>query len=160
MSLFEELLGKHHGRAKHGHYRDDHHGDHHREGHDWGHSSHHDDKHGFGSGDWGGNLHRPNEHGDWGNRGHDGHRSGYGERPHNDSLSHAAPLLALAMRNKAALVAAAVLALILLVVAIGVLVSLLPFLGRTLGFVGENGIKGVIDQFAPLLNLLWNGSGK
>jgi len=140
MSLFDELLGKHHGRA--------------------GHGGHHDDRHRFGEPDgWGNGHDRRDRHHDWGGD-HgwgDDHRPSHG---HARSFPHAAPLLMQAMRSKTVIIGLALFATVLLVAAIAVLAYLLPFISQQIGFVGENGIKGVLDKFAPILNLLWNGAGK
>jgi hypothetical protein len=134
MSLFYELLGKHHGHARH--------------------SGHHDDQHRFGEPHgWDNGHDRRDQHHGWGGD----HRPSHG---HARSFPHAAPLLMQAMRSKSVIIGLALFAAVFLVAAIAVLVYLLPFISQQIGFVGETGIKGVLDKFAPILNLLWNGAGK
>jgi hypothetical protein len=134
MSLFKELLRKYHGDARHGVHHEDHHpfGQPHGRRNDY---AQHDRHHGWG----------------------DNHRPLYG---HAELFPHAAPLLMQAMRSKTFIIGVVLFAAVFLIAAIGVLAYLLPVISQQLGFVGENGIKGVLDRFGPILNLLWNGTGK
>lgn len=64
------------------------------------------------------------------------------------------------MLNKVVLIMLAIGVVVLLVSAFVILSYLLPILPKILSIAGENGLKGLLEQLAPFLNLLWNGSGK
>lgn len=70
------------------------------------------------------------------------------------------PFVRQLVRNKTALVLLGLLAAIVLIAILAALAYLLPIIQTLLGSIGENGLKGVIDQAVALLNKVWLGSGK
>jgi hypothetical protein len=75
-------------------------------------------------------------------------------------LTDANSLLGRLLRNKTALVLLGLATALTLVVIVGALAFLLPMLMKLLGFVGENGLKSVVDEALRLLGNVWLGSGK
>lgn len=81
------------------------------------------------------------------------------ERNHGFAMPPVA-ILSRLLHNRVVLILLAIGVVILLVSAFAILSYLLPILPKILSIVGENGLKGLLEQLAPFLNLLWHGSGK
>jgi hypothetical protein len=104
---------------------------------------------------------RHNRHSD--HYGHDRHSAGYGD----ERYGHYNPLLNLAqkfLRNK--LILAGILLTVLIIGALGIwlLVTLLPYLGQFISMAGklleQQGLKGIQETITPLLQKIWEGTGK
>jgi hypothetical protein len=91
--------------------------------------------------------------------GHDRHTAGYG----HERQGHYNPLLNLAqklLRNKAILVGIVLTILMIGAVGIWLMVTLLPYLGQVIAMAEKQGIKGILETIAPLLQKIWEGTGK
>jgi hypothetical protein len=91
--------------------------------------------------------------------GRDRHPAGYGD----ERYGHYNPLLNLAqklLQNKAVLAGIVLTILIVGVVAIWLIVTLLPYLGQIISMVEKQGIKGILEAITPLLQKIWEGTGK
>lgn len=93
-----------------------------------------------------------NDHGYYGNR-HDHHG-------HHGSLEQYLHLFERLKNNRKLLKALVVLAVVIVILVIAAGVMLIPLIMKLLGSVQKGGIKGLIETARPLLELLWNGSGK
>jgi hypothetical protein len=49
---------------------------------------------------------------------------------------------------------------VLLVIAVGVIIALLPLLIQLFNYITQNGVQGVFDAVTGFLDKLWKGSGK
>lgn len=71
-----------------------------------------------------------------------------------------ATLLGRLMQSKLMLSVLVVVVVVMLVSAFAILNYLLPLLPKLLNIAGETGLKGLLEQLAPFLNIVWNGTGK
>ncbi len=112
--------------------------------------------------------HHRNKHSHYDYRQHDDYAApnrhpGWGDRHaprHGSPGTYLNPLLQQLLQNKTLLIALVMLVVVLLVAAVVALIYLLPVILKMFGYVGENGIKGLLEQVTVLLNQLWLGSGK
>ena len=153
MDLFEEILGRrgHHGHKRHDQHGARRHGEHHSTDAFHGRDEHHDE-HEHERGD-----HRERE-------AHHRHAAVFeaepSERHHGEDGRHWTvdlhddrkwtPLAQL-LRSKTFIVLLVAVAVALLGAIIALMFLLLPLAGELLGFVGDHGIKGVVDK-------VWSGS--
>lgn len=93
-----------------------------------------------------------NDHGHYGTR-HDHHG-------HHGSLEQYLHLFERLKNNRKLLKALVVIAVVMAILVIAAGVMLIPLVVKIWGVVQKGGIKGLIETARPLLDLLWNGSGK
>jgi len=90
--------------------------------------------------------------------GHDHHaKYGYEGRGHYNPLLNLAQKL---LRNKAILAGIVLTILIIGAVGIWLIVTLLPYLGQVITMAEKQGIKGIMETITPLLQKIWEGTGK
>jgi hypothetical protein len=86
----------------------------------------------------------------------------YDDREHEDDrhgFEKFRPVITKILHNKPLLMGLAAGAGLLMLLLIGALFLLLPVIAKALGYVNQNGIKGVIDIILPILDRLWRGQG-
>ena len=87
------------------------------------------------------------------------HHAGYGYEGRGDYN----PLLNLAqklLRNKAILAGIVLTILIIGAAGIWLIVTLLPYLGQVISVAEKQGIKGILETIAPVLQKIWEGARK
>jgi hypothetical protein len=103
------------------------------------------------------NRHRRTSRDDY----HD-NRNQYDDREYEDDrhgFENLQPIITKILHNKPLLIGLAIGAGLLLLLLIGALFLLLPVIAKALGYVNQNGIKGVIEIILPILDRLWRGQG-
>ncbi len=129
MGLDDLMKNKHHGKFSH-HHNDEHDHEGYHDRYD-----HHDD-HIF-------------RHMDYGHGGH--HHSNY-------KLELISSILRSLPHKKALLAGAAIVFLVIIIVGIVLLWAMFPLITQAVGYVEENGIKGIVDGVLPYLDKLWQGN--
>jgi hypothetical protein len=106
-------------------------------------------------------------------RGHDRHshgryERGYGDREysgegygggHRDKSEMIRLIAGQVLRNKPLLAGLAVAAVLLVVIGIAIIAAAFPLLLKLIGYVEQNGLKGIIDFLMPFLKKSWEGNG-
>ena len=87
---------------------------------------------------------------------HDSHHSLHGQ---DNNLIWLNFLEKIRSNNKLKILVALTITL-LLVIVIGLIVILLPFIMKNLNYISQNGIQGLIDGASSFLDKVMNGSGK
>lgn len=93
-----------------------------------------------------------------------GHRKSYndyrGSHGHHNDMEKYLKMFQMLTKNKKLLAVVIAGAFILVVVIIILLILLFPLLVKLFEAIQKNGIKGIFDSIQPLLDTLWNGTGK
>jgi len=132
MGIDDFIKDKHHSKSSR-HYHDDHD---HEEYH--GRYNHHDDQR-F-------NYKDHHHHGG-------GHRHGSYKLELLRSVLHSIP------NRKTILTVALIACAVLLIIIAALLWAVFPLIMQAVGYVEENGIKGVVDSLLPYVDKLWKGNG-
>jgi hypothetical protein len=109
----------------------------------------------YGHGDDYGNKHDHYPHGDV----HDGNSPGY-QHKYNYKVFNPGLMLVRVLQNKQLLIVLSIAAIILLIGFVAAIIMAMPILYQMFALLEKNGIKGIIDSALPIINKLWEGSGK
>jgi hypothetical protein len=90
-------------------------------------------------------------------------RDQYHNRYGDEKYVHYNPLLDLVkklLRNKAILAGIVLTMLIIAAVGMWLIATILPYLGQVISMADAQGMKGILEAIKPLLQKIWEGSGK
>ena len=132
MGLDDLIKQKYRHKTSHNHHNDnDHDGRYRRHAHSDDHAYRHGDSHSYG-----------------------GYQHGHHKQEMILSILKALP------HKKALLTGAVIICLVIIILGIALLWTIFPLITQAAGYVDANGIKGITDAVLPLIQKLWEGSGK